>query len=211
MCRLLAIHSPQPIVVTPYLAQFAGIAHASKAYQGHGWGLGYCLRGQSWAYYKTLTPIWDDDLRQFPPTTMLLAHVRSAFRHEGIVVENNMPFYDAETIFAFNGELQGVRIRAAGRIGAEKIFNVIKRFDHGDLGTALQKGTALIRQHTRYIRAMNIIMTDKKRFYVSSFYTEQPDYFHMVMRPGNPTVVCSEPLPGDTAWRKLLNDSFHVF
>lgn len=197
--------------LTPYLEQFAHLAQASPAYQGHGWGIAYRLEGGRWAYYKHIAPIWEDDLRQFPPADMALVHVRSAFGDEGIIVENNMPFYDDQAIFVFNGHLQGVRLHVEGRIGAEKIFHVIQRVYRGDVGTALQQGVALIKQRTRYIRAMNIIMTDRRQFYVSTAYAENPTYFQMVVKEGPMLVMCSEPLPGETGWRAIANHSFHVF
>ena len=211
MCRLLAVRSPKTIAVTPYLEKFARVAQESREYQGHGWGIAYRVSGQDWSCYKNIKPIWEDDLSQFPATDMLIAHARSAFNDEGIVVENNMPFYDAESIFVFNGELQGVRIREDGRIGAEKIFNFIKRFYHHDLGEALQKGTHLLHKRTRYVRAMNIIMTNKQHFYVSSFYSETPDYFQMVVKHSPVLVVCSDPFPGESGWHVIPNNSYHVF
>jgi glutamine amidotransferase len=81
----------------------------------------------------------------------------------------------------------------------------------GDAGAALQQGVALIKQRTRYVRAMNIIMTDRQRFYVSTAYAENPAYFHMVVKQGPVLVICSEPLPGETGWRAIANHSFHVF
>jgi len=48
-----------------------------------------------------------------------------------------MPFYRGERVFVFNGELRGVRLRVPGRIGAEKIFNLIEGRDAGDLDAAL--------------------------------------------------------------------------
>jgi glutamine amidotransferase len=211
MCRLLALRNNSAIPLTPYLEQFAHLAQASQAYQGHGWGMAYRLEHDRWAYYKNITPIWEDDLRQFPPADMALVHARSAFRDEGIAVENNMPFYDDQAIFVFNGQLQGVRLNVDGRIGAEKIFHVIQRLYHGDVGTALQQGTALITKRTRYVRAMNIIMTDRHHFYVSSAYAENPEYFQMVVKPGAILVICSAPLPGETGWRAIANHSFHIF
>jgi predicted glutamine amidotransferase len=211
MCRLLALRSDSPISLTPYLEQFAHLAQASQAYQGHGWGMAYRLDHDRWVYYKNITPIWEDDLRQFPPADMALIHARSAFRDEGIVVENNMPFYDEHAIFVFNGHLQGVRLQVEGRIGAEKIFNCIQRLHRGDVGAALQQGTTLITKRARYVRAMNIIMTDRHRFYVSSTYAENSAYFQMVVKSGSILVICSEPLPGETGWRAIANHSFHVF
>ena len=49
-----------------------------------------------------------------------------------------MPFTNGDRVFIFNGELRGVRVKADGRIGAEKIFNYILRFDKGDLNQAVR-------------------------------------------------------------------------
>jgi predicted glutamine amidotransferase len=211
MCRLLAVRSRAKVPAATYLKPFARLARESQEYQGHGWGIAYRVEGDVWAYYKNIKPIWEDDLQQFPTCDMLIAHARSAFRDEGIVVENNMPFYDERAIFIFNGELQGVRLREEGRIGAEKIFNVIKRFDRGDLGVALQKATALIQKRTRYVRAMNIIVTDHQQFFVSSLYTERPGYFQMAVKHDPDLVICSDPFPGESGWETIPNQSFRVF
>ena len=90
----------------------------------------------------------------FDRTTLLVAHARSAFRDEGIVVDNNMPFYDGERVFIFNGELRGVRLRETGRIGAEKVFNFIRLFDRGDPLAAVRRALPIIERRTRYVRAM---------------------------------------------------------
>lgn len=211
MCRLLAVRSTVKVAAVTYLEPFARVARESREYQGHGWGVAYRVEGGEWAYYKNIKPIWEDDLQQFPASDMFIAHARSAFRDEGIVVENNMPFYDERSIFIFNGELQGVRLREEGRIGAEKIFNVVKRFDRGDLGIALQKATALIEKRTRYVRAMNIIMTDRQQFYVSSSYAERPSYFQMAVKQDPALVICSDPFPGESDWETIPNQSFRVF
>ena len=79
----------------------------------------------------------------------------------------------------------------------------------GDLGTALRQGTAFIRKRTRLIRAMNIIMTDTQRLYVSSFYTAASPYFQMAVKR-DAVVVCSEPFAGETGWQPLPNDSLHI-
>ena len=96
--------------------------------------------------------MWDADTRQFPASRLFLVHARSAYRDEGIVVENNMPFYDEDAVFIFNGELHGVRIKEEGRIGAEKIFRVIKRFYRSDLGQALRQGGAHPPAHAGHAR-----------------------------------------------------------
>ena len=132
MCRLLCVHSQRPFAIEPHLDMFATIARDSPEYQGHGWGCAW-LAGGKWRLYRDIRPVWDDQRDRFGETTLLLAHARSAFRDEGIRVENNMPFDDGRHVFIFNGELRGVRIREHGRIGAEKVFNYVKRFDRGDM------------------------------------------------------------------------------
>lgn len=79
-----------------------------------------------------------------------------------------MPFFDNNFIFIFNGELRGVKINAEGRIGAEKIFNFIKRFHYDDMKSAMEKSINIIINRSKYIRAMNIIIIDKINGYVSS-------------------------------------------
>ena len=108
-----------------------------------------------------------------------------------------MPFQDDRHVFIFNGELRGVRISEEGRIGAEKIFNFIKRFDRGNMFEALKRGIEVIGNRTAYVRAMNIIMADTDNIYVASIFNEDPDYFSMhFTRDGGKLVIASEVLPG---------------
>ncbi len=211
MCRLLYIDSEDEFSIEDYLSKFAGISKNSKEYQGHGWGISYIKDGK-WKHYKNINPVWEDWLDQFGKTTRLIAHARSAFRDEEIVIENNMPFYDDKYVFIFNGELSGVRIKEEGRIGAEKIFNFIKRFDKGDIKVALSKGTEAIKKLTNYIRAMNIIIADQTSAYVYSYFNEDADYFTMsYLNTEGMKLVCSEQLPGLSGWTKIENNSLHEF
>jgi len=210
MCRLLFVKSETEFSIGAQLQRFAAIAQHSKEFQGHGWGCSY-LKNGVWQHYKNIKPIWKDELNGFGETQLLVAHARSAFKDEGIVVENNMPFYDDRYIFIFNGELRGVRISEQGRIGAEKIFNFIKRFDHGSMLEALARGTEIIRKRSKYVRAMNIIIADKERAYLASFFNEDPDYFtlHCSRAPGK-TIIASEPLAGHERWEKVPNATVKV-
>lgn len=207
MCRLLYVNSKKEFLVTDYLTKFSEISKNSKEFQGHGWGCAY-LQDEVWKYYKNVKPIWEDDLSQFGSSTRLIAHTRSAFKDEGIVVENNMPFYDDKYIFVFNGQLSGVKIKEGGRIGAEKIFNYIKRFDKGNIKEALEKGTEIVKKRSSYIRAMNIIMTDSKAAYVSSNFNEDEKYFTMHNKLTNDSIViCSEQFTGEDNWQPIENNS----
>lgn len=207
MCRLLYVNAKKEFSVSEYLSKFSEISKKSKEFQGHGWGCAYLQSGE-WHYYKNVNPIWEDDLSRFGSSTRLIAHARSAFKDEGIVVENNMPFYDEKYIFVFNGLLSGVKIKEEGRIGAEKIFNYIKRFDKGNIKNALEKGTEIIKKKSSFIRAMNIIMTDSKGAYIYSHFNDAEDYFTMHAKFSDDSiVVCSDSFVGENDWQPIQNNS----
>ncbi len=205
MCRLLWLRADKPVDVLSHLTHFARLCRDSTEYQGHGWGCAWLLRG-SWQFHHSLSPIWDDDLTAFGATHLFLAHARSAFRDEGILIENNMPFVQNDEVFIFNGELNGVRIREEGRIGAEKIFNYSKRFSHLGALPALKKSVEVIEKRTRYIRAMNLIMATPERSLLATVYNENAAYFQMQRTSvGSLDVVCSEHYPIDGLWRPVEN------
>jgi predicted glutamine amidotransferase len=211
MCRLLTVRSQTPFDITPHLQHFACISKNSKEYQGHGWGCAYLDSDGRWKFYRNINPVWQDDLGQFGQTTLLVAHARSAFEDRDIVIENNMPFFDGRTVFIFNGELRGVKIREAGRIGAEKIFNYIRRFDKGDTRKALVKATAIIKKRTRHIRGMNIIMVNAKGIFLFSFFSQDEEYFTLRFRESRQLIICSAPYPDEHNWQRIANDSVRVW
>jgi predicted glutamine amidotransferase len=211
MCRLLVVRAEKRFAISPHLEKLAHIAKNSKEYQGHGWGCAYKHDHGRWKLYKNINPIWEDSFTWFPSTKLLVAHARSAFEDRDIVVENNMPFFDGKYLYIFNGELRGVRIREQGRIGAEKIFNYVKRFDKGDTLKALQKAVGIIKKRSKYIRGMNIIMVKDEAIYVSSFFSEDEKYFTLHYKEVPELTICSEPYPSESGWQSMPNDSMRVW
>jgi predicted glutamine amidotransferase len=182
----------------------------SLEYQGHGFGMTLRTSGR-WERRKSLTPIWEDR-RPLPRSVdALVVHARSAFRNEGIEVENNMPFDRGELSFVFNGEIRGVRLKAPGRIGAEKLFHLIlERQPHG-LPEALREVDQLVRSRSRYVRAMNVALTalnDDRAIYAHCRFAERPDYFTLHFREGDLSGVSSEPL--DASFRPMDNGETRV-
>ena len=211
MCRLLYMRSEQEFEIADQLEKFAYISKNSKEFQGHGWGFAY-LENDQWQIYKNIQPIWEDNFDAFGKTTVLVAHARSAFQDKDIRIENNMPFTSGDNIYIFNGELHGVKIQEEGRIGAEKLFNFIIRFDKGNLLDALKKGITIIEKRSKYIRAMNIIMADKKKAYLSSLFNEDDAYFTMhVKNDNNKLIICSDPFLDEDDWQKIGNRTVRVF
>jgi predicted glutamine amidotransferase len=195
MCRFLVLKSLDGFDPAPPLARFRQRCCESEEYQGDGWGLAYRTEGR-WTRYRSALPVWEDAPPLPSRVELLVAHARSAFRNQGITPENNMPFYRGERVFVFNGELRGVRLRAPGRIGAEKLFHVLATSDRGDLAEALVATDRLIRSRTRYVRAMNLAVVDGDRIHALCRYAERPDYFTLHFRAGDLAGVCSEPLDG---------------
>ena len=211
MCRLLCIRGQGAFDIKPHLEQFSAIARNSREFQGHGWGCSW-LTESGFEHYHNINPIWEDPTRDFGATRLFLAHARSAFQDEGIKVENNMPFADDEHVFIFNGELRGVRIKEQGRIGAEKIFNYIKRFDKGDTLHALKRALGIIEKRTRHIRALNLIMASRHCVFAASNFHEQPEYFQMhTVRRAGLAIICSEAYPGEHSWQPFENHTVQAF
>ena len=205
MCRLLYARAEAPFEIGGLLESFAELARDSREFQGHGWGCAWRENG-AWRQYHDIRPLWEDPDRPSGLTTLLLAHARSAFRDEGIVVENNMPFSDGESVFIFNGELRGVRIKAEGRIGAEKIFNYIRRFDKGDKCAATARAVDIIRRRSAYVRALNLVLSDGEQTCLSTHYSEDPEYFQLHQKRADGLhLVCSQPFPRDHGWSRIDN------
>lgn len=210
MCRLLAIRSRDEVDSEYHLDAFARLCRSSREYQGHGWGCAWIERG-AWQRYRSLTPIWEDGFRPPVPVSMLIAHARSAFRDAGIAVENNMPFLAGDQAFVFNGELHGVRLAEEGRIGAEKLFNFLRRIGGTESSAEMRRALGIVRRRSARIRAMNFVIADLRRFLVHCSYDESPEYFTVHYRRSESTiVVCSEPY-GLGQWHGLECDGVMEF
>jgi predicted glutamine amidotransferase len=212
MCRLLAIASRNPIDVMHHLDAFAQVCAASSEYQGHGWGCAV-WRGDAWDRYRTVEPIWEDGYRPAGNVHLLLAHARSAFRDEDIVVENNMPFISSDQVFIFNGELHGVRLSVEGRTGAHRIFRFIRNLQRNGTSAAITHAVTVLQRRSAYIRACNFILADARAIHVHSLFNSAPEYFTLYRhQTADQLVVCSSPYAaGDGSWLPLANGSIEEF
>lgn len=208
VCRLLAVTSEKPLDVGYHLDAFSRLCRASREYQGHGWGCAV-WRGDGWERYRSLTPVWEDAFRPEGEVRTFVAHARSAFRDEGIEVENNMPFLSGNRAFIFNGELAGVRLSVEGRTGAEKIFTLIGQLDRGDIAESISRGVSVLKRRSERIRACNFILAEPRRFHVHSLFDGEAAYFTLFKRTWNgETVVCSGMYPCHQGeWVPIANAS----
>jgi hypothetical protein len=58
---------------------------------------------------------------------------------------------------------------------------------------------------------MNIIMVNDEGVFVSSYFTEDDDYFTMRYREGEVLVICSATYPGENDWQQIANDSVRAW
>ena len=211
MCRLLAVTAARPFAISDHLRHFADVARRSREYQGHGWGCAW-FEGDRWRTHHSILPIWQDDLSPFGQARTLMVHARSAFRDEGIAVENNMPFLSHSLAFIFNGELRGVRIAEKGRNGAEKLLRFLVRTGAAAGVEELRRSVELTTRRSRYVRAMNMIIGLPRRFLLCTSFNEDDDYFTMHAREkADMTLVCSRPYGDETGWRSIPNGTVEAF
>jgi predicted glutamine amidotransferase len=211
MCRLLAVVSRFPVDAPFHLDAFTRVCRNSTEYQGHGWGYAM-LHADGWEHYRTVTPIWEDTSRPQHRGHVLLAHARSAFRDEGIVVENAMPFIDGDQVFVFNGELHGVRLPVQGRTGAERIFRFLRQPARS--GTdAVERALEILRARTTHLRASNFMIADMQKILLYSAYAGESAYFTMHRRrTEDELTICSAPYDdGDDQWIPLSRNTVEVF
>ncbi len=205
MCRLLCVRSQCAVSMSTHLAEFSQTAKNSPEDQSHGWGCAWLEQGE-WKLYHSLKPVWEDRYDDFPKAEIFLAHARSAYRNEGIEIQNNMPFFDGERVFIFNGELQGVRIQEKGRIGAEKVFNFVKRHGQGNIEEAIRQGTGILVRKSRYVRAMNFIIAEKNHVWLHTLFNENSDYFQMYEKfTDNAHIISSAPYENSSGWISIEN------
>ncbi len=181
MCRILAVQADEPVDPVPWIEAFAERCRASREYQGDGWGVAWRER-DAWLRHRSVRPIWDDLPDVLPGSRLFVVHARSAFRNEGVAVENNMPFLEQDLAFAFNGELRGVRLAAPGDTGAARLLHLFTRFRAsaaGDGLAALARLDGVIASRTDYVRALNLVISDGRSIWVNAHHSEDPDYFTM--------------------------------
>jgi len=217
MCRFLLCKSKQKTNPQQILESFAKMAKKSKAFdgdwQGDGWGISWLDKNNCWQIYKSLKPIWEDvqSIKRLYMTTMFAIHARSAtFPQHKKNIEYNQPYLYNQYAFVFNGYLKGVSLSIPGKIGAQKIWFLLRKvLDHpqGDNNKrhkhpagvikALEKVKNLLKKNTKQIQALNIGLSDGEKIYALTYYSKHPKYYQLhYYKDSSLQFICSEPLEG---------------
>ncbi|MEI6222007.1 MAG: class II glutamine amidotransferase [bacterium] len=216
MCRLLYISCIQPIALSVNLAAFAETSRTSPRWQGDGWGIVFKNADGEWQSYKSLESIWNEQtvFSALPATRFALSHVRGAFGVNTKKLENTHPFQSGKWWFAFNGNIQGMKMRVPGSIGAKKIFNlVLNELEISKPEDALCNVADEIARNSRYIVGLNCILTDGEKTYVYCRWGEREDEDYYAIRyykSGDLTIVCSREY-GEYPFERMKSGEVKVF
>ncbi|MCS7184099.1 MAG: hypothetical protein NZ866_01985 [Patescibacteria group bacterium] len=195
MCRFLIISSKEEFQIKDYLYPFSKMCENSFTPDGDrqkdGWG---CLTSKQ--FYKSIQPIWKEKniFDIFLNDNLFIAHCRSA-SNSIIDLEFNQPFIKDSLVFVFNGLLKGVKIDIEGKIGAQKLFNLILDFYKREKSNFLENLYQYILQNSEFIVGMNIGLIDLslKRIYLISVYHQHKDYFQLnLFEEENLIIISSE-------------------
>jgi len=229
MCRFLLLKSKKAVSPKQFLVEFSEMAEKSKAFdgdwQGDGWGFSWLDKKSSWKLYRSLKPVWKDrsTFSSFPKTLFFAIHARSASfpQHKGNI-EFNQPYVNNPAIFVFNGYLKGVSLSIPGKIGAEKIWYLLRKTlkeyrPRGDrpLGEkpieALEQVKNLLKKNTKQIQALNIGYSDGEKIYALSYYTNHPEYYQLrYVKNHDLSLIVSEPM-GDYKFHETSPGSILSF
>lgn len=219
MCRFLLLKSKKSINPQSFLKEFAVMAEKSKAtdgdWQGDGWGYSWLNKKNEWKLYRSLKPVWKDlsSFDSFPKTTMCAIHARSATfpQHKGNI-EYNQPYIKKSLLFVFNGHLKGVTLSIPGKIGAEKIWNLLQdSLKKRKPVEALEKVKNILKKNTKAIQALNIGFSDGKNIYAMNYYALHPEYFRLrYFRSKEISIIASEQV-GDYDFNQTISGSILSF
>jgi len=221
MCRFLLAKTPTPSDYSQLLKDFVQMAKKSKTTegdrQGDGWGYSWLDENNTWQSYHSLKPIWQDDgsLQLLPRTTQLIVHARSAsFEHHKGMLSYNQPYLDKRSAFVFNGFVKGVRLNkpVSGKIGAQKIFNLIlQNLQTRTPESALKKVHHLIKSNSKQVKGFNIGFSDSHNIYCLSDYRLNKKYFQLhYFNSEKIKIICSEQI-GDFNWQEVPAEKVVIF
>ncbi len=201
MCRFLLIQSKNNNESTVILNRFADLAEKSMAPDGDrqadGWGVAWIDKDKKWRVFKSLNPIWQDrDLFEIiPNSNMFVVHARSAsFAKHKNNIDFNQPYIQGSYAFVFNGLLRGVSLNIRGKIGAEKIWNLLKNeLVNNSPQKALENLKKILKDNSREIFALNVGLADGNKIYSICNFKDFADYYQLYYHSETGLqFVCSE-------------------
>ncbi len=79
------------------------------------------------------------------------------------------------------------------------------------MAEGIEKAVVLINKRTKYIRALNFIISDGAKFYVASQFSEDPDYFSLKKSVSDDLVIISSEIYGTYVWKQIIPGRVEVF
>lgn len=223
MCRVLLANRPERFNAGEVLSAFADMCELSRTpedndWQGDGWGVSWLNEDDNWQTLKSTMPIWEDKNRfdEVGLSKTFISHARSkSFEHNELNIDHNQPYTDNDLAYVFNGVMRGVALKAEGEIGAQKVFNILKKYrKNRSLVEAMAKLRDQINIATKELVATNIIATDKKIASVLCNHWGKTSDYHSInySLTESENIICSESLDlKDRSWSKMQNQQILSF
>ena len=219
MCRFLIVKSQKAFNPNRFLEDFANMAEKSRTVendkQEDGWGVAWHQEG-AWKIKKYLKPIWKNRelFKEIKNTKLLVVHARSSsFESHKDNLEFNQPFIEGPLAFVFNGMVIGVAFekKIDGKIGAQKIFNLIRESGKSDLEESLLSIHHLMKNSSRKIKGLNIGLATGNRIAALCAYGQDKKYFTLHHHNSNDlSIIASEPV-GDFDFEPMKDGQVKVF
>jgi len=220
MCRFLVIKNNGSNYLQKDLEDFVEMCQDSKTiegdWQGDGWGVAWKDSRDDWQTHHSLNPIWEDARQLLSLAGYakdVVVHARSAsFDDYKDDVTVNQPYLslDKNRVFAFNGVIYKVKLkrRLSGKIGAQKIFNLVNQEAKRKNNTErkmnpLSTSFNLIKENCEKIKGFNCVLLHNNKLSVVSDYSAEGEYFKLYSSQINgKTVVCSQQI-GNYPWQLI--------
>lgn len=215
MCRILALKTTGIDEKTRkrVLLDFVSMCEKSRTIEGdrqeNGWGISWLDENSQWQSFHSLQPIWNDQkkLLSLPNSNHFMIHARSASFNDYLNdVSVNQPYTNENISFAFNGVIKGIKLRqkVPGKIGAQKIFNLIlQKIKTKKIQDAFEIVYELIVNNSKEIESLNCVISDQEKIYMLSDSNTDHEYFQpYIFEDNNIKMFCSEKI-GNYDWRKL--------
>ncbi len=212
MCRFIVVRSQEKINPKEILRAFSQMCEKSRTpdgdRQGDGWGVAW-KTDNTWNLHKSIKPVWEEKafFDTLPGTNLFAVHARSSgFPEHNNIIEFNQPYIDGSLCFVFNGMIRKVKLPfpLEGKIGAQKIFSLIKKELKQNTADVLSHVNKTISSYAQEVRGMNIALVNGQSVSALCRYTNDANYFSIhYIDSSRITVVCSEPLPLLQGWIKM--------
>ena len=200
MCRFIAVLSPKPISLEPYLEMLKEQARNGKR-NPHPDGFGYWILGDKEWYYRSASPVWEF-VGSLPKGRVAMLHARKrGNRGAPVSITNVHPFLCKNSVFMHNGFIDiPPRDDACGATDSESFFLTL-------LEMGIEEGVKDVIKRFPIVSA-NFVMWHQGRMIIFRYARKMEDYFTIWFKKGETLVISTE--GGGEGWVEVKNGEMWI-